>query len=239
MTTQNTDKEAEDECTLDIDNQKCKPTAYLRILGVNIDVQLSFTQHISHICKKASRKIGVLIRLRNLISYKTKLQLYLTAILPHLTYCQTVLHFCKQSKRRKLERLQERALRAIYNCGTDTCKDLLCSTNFTSLYNRRLREIVILMYKVRNGLAPDYIGEHFNFANEGYSLRNADFDIPRYQTIRYVKHSISYLGPYLWSRLSTSDRQRPSLDNFSWNIRKKDSIYFIKGTYANCNLSMN
>ena len=181
----------------------------------------------------------MLIRLRNLISYKTKLQLYLTAILPHLTYCQTVLHFCKQSKRRKLERLQERALRAIYNCGTDTCKDLLCSTNFTSLYNRRLREIVILMYKVRNGLAPDYIGEHFNFANEGYSLRNADFDIPRYQTIRYVKHSISYLGPYLWSRLSTSDRQRPSLDNFSWNIRKKDTIYFIKGTYANCNLSMN
>ena len=86
MTTQNSDKEAEDECTLDIDNQKCKPTAYLRILGVNIDVQLSFTEQISHICKKASRKIGVLIRLRNLISYKTKLQLYLTAILPHLTY---------------------------------------------------------------------------------------------------------------------------------------------------------
>ena len=73
MTTQNTDKEAKDESTLDIDNQKCKPTAYLRILGVNIDVQLSFTEHIGHICKKARRKIGVLIRLRNLISYKTRL----------------------------------------------------------------------------------------------------------------------------------------------------------------------
>ena len=66
-----------------------------------------------------------------------------------------------------------------------------------------------------------YIGEHFNFANEGYSLRNADFDIPRYQTIRYVKHSISYLGPYLWSRLSTSDRQRPSLDNLVGTSERK------------------
>ena len=53
-----------------------KPTADLRILGVNINDQLSFTKHISDICKKASRKIGVLARLRNLVSCKTKLKLY-------------------------------------------------------------------------------------------------------------------------------------------------------------------
>ena len=41
------------------------------------------------------------------------------------------------------------------------------------------------MYQVRNALAPDYIGELFNFANKGYSLRNADFDILRYSTARY------------------------------------------------------
>ena len=86
MTPQNVDNEAKDECTLDIDNQKLKPTANLRILGVNIDDKLRFTEHISDICKNVSKKIGVLARLRNLISSKTKLQLYLTAILPHLTY---------------------------------------------------------------------------------------------------------------------------------------------------------
>ena len=41
-------------------------TANLRILGVNIDDQLSFTEHISDICIKARRKIGVQARLRNL-----------------------------------------------------------------------------------------------------------------------------------------------------------------------------
>ena len=163
----------------------------------------------------------------------TKLQLYLTAILPHLTYCQTVWHFCKQSERWKLGRLQERALRAIENCRTDTYEDLLCSSNLLSLYNRRLQEIVILMYRVRNGLASDYIGELFNLANKGYSLRNADFDIPRYSTVRCGKHSISYLGPYLWSRLSSSDRQRPSLDNFRRNIRKKDLTSLVEGTCTN------
>ena len=181
MTPRNFDKEAKDECTLDTDNQKLKPTGNLRILGVNVDDTLSFTEHISDICKKVrKKKIGVLARLRNLISSKTKLQLYLTAILPHLTYCQTVWHFCKQSERRKLERLQERALRIIYNCSTDTYEDLLRRAKLPSLYNRRLQEIVTLMYKVRNGLVPNYIGELFNFKNKVYSLRNADFDIPRY-----------------------------------------------------------
>ena len=89
----------------------------------------------------------------------------------------------KQSERLKLERLQERALRVIYNCRTDTYEDLLCCAKLP--FNRRRQEIIILMYKVRNGLVPDYIGELFNHANRGYSLRNADFNIPNYSTVRY------------------------------------------------------
>ncbi|PFX12946.1 putative RNA-directed DNA polymerase from transposon BS [Stylophora pistillata] len=51
MTPRNVDKEAKDECILDIDNQKLKPTANLRVLGVNINDKLSFTGHIRDICK--------------------------------------------------------------------------------------------------------------------------------------------------------------------------------------------
>ena len=90
-------------------------------------------------------------------------------------------------ERLQLERLQERALRAIYNCRTDTYEDILCRANLPSLYNRRLQEILILMYKVRNSLAPDYVGVLFNFANKGYSLRNTDFDIPRYFNSKILK----------------------------------------------------
>ena len=111
---------------------------------------------------------------------------------------------------------------------TDTYEDLsLRRAQSPSLYNRRLQEIVTLMYKVRNGLVTDYIGELFNFKNKVYSLRNPDFDIPRYPTVRYGKHSIRYLGPYLWPRLSPSDRQQPSLDSFRRNIRKKDMTSLI------------
>ena len=99
--------------------------------------------------------------------------------------------------RRKLERVQERALRIIFNSKTDTYDALLSRAKLPSLHNRRLQDIAILMFKVKNGLVPDDITELFTNSNKGYSLRNADFDLPRVSSVRYGKHSIRYLGPYL------------------------------------------
>ena len=33
-------------------------------------------------------------------------------------------------------------------------------------------------------------------------LRNADFVLPRFKTVTYGKHSLRFLGPQLWSKLS-------------------------------------
>ena len=50
-----------------------------------MDNKLNFNHHINNVCKKASQRIGVLMRLKNLIPTEAKLQLYKAAILPHLT----------------------------------------------------------------------------------------------------------------------------------------------------------
>lgn len=75
--------------------------------------ELNFSEHISFVCKKASQQIGVLRRLRKLIPTHAKLLLYKAAILPHLTYCSIIWHFCRASDKRKVERLQERALNVV------------------------------------------------------------------------------------------------------------------------------
>ena len=165
-----------------------------------MDDQLSFSDNKSDVCKKASRMVGVLRRLRKMIGCEAKLQLYRTAILPHLTYCHIVWHFCKQSDRRKLERVQERALRVVFNSKTESYEELLNRASLPSLYNRWLQDIAIVMFKVKNGIAPNYISDLFNSSSKGYSLRNADFNLPRFSTVRYGKHSLRYFGPWLWSR---------------------------------------
>ena len=128
-----------------IDEQVIKSSPDLKLLGVTLDDELSFSAHISDICKKASKKVGVLVRLRNMIPREAKLQLYKSAILPNLTYCHIVWHFCKASDARKLERVQERALRAIYNDRNATYEELLEKGRLSSLENRRLQDILILM----------------------------------------------------------------------------------------------
>ena len=102
-------------------------------------------------------KVGVLFRLRNLIPCTAKLLLYKTSILPHLTYCHVVWHFCKTSDKRKLERTQERALRAVYNSKTETYQELLKRAELPTLENRRLQDIAMIMYKVKNDMATRYI----------------------------------------------------------------------------------
>ena len=67
---------------LTIANDEIMKTEQIKLLGVNIDQNLNLTQQISEICTKAGQKVGVLMRLRNLIPCQAKLILYKTAIMP-------------------------------------------------------------------------------------------------------------------------------------------------------------
>ena len=100
-------------------------TDCLKLLVVSMDRQLRFHHHISIIDKKSSQHLGVLMRLRNLLPTGSRLQLFKAAILPFLTYSHLVRHFCRASESRKLERVQERALRAIYCDRSSSYEKLL------------------------------------------------------------------------------------------------------------------
>ena len=143
--------------------------------------------------------IGVLMRLKNMLPTVTKLQLYKAAILPNLTYCHLTWHFCRASDARKIERIQEKALRAVYIDKTSTYTKLLEMAGLCTLYNRRLQDIGILMYKVKNNQATNYIYNLFHRPNTKYQLRNNDFLLPRFNTVTFGKHSIRYMGPKIWA----------------------------------------
>ena len=98
-----------------VDGKPIKLSPCLKLLGVTRDDNLIYNVH-----KKTSKKIGVLARLRNILPMQAKLQLYKSALLPNLTYCHIVWHFCYASDARKLERIQERALRVVFAYRTAT-----------------------------------------------------------------------------------------------------------------------
>ena len=221
-----------EQINIKIGDQAIKTTDNIKLLGVNFDENLIFSQHISELCKKASQRVGVLARLRNLITTETKLLLYKTAIMPYLTYYHLTWHFCKASDTRKVERIQERALRIVYNSHSETYMNLLDRAKLPSLLNRRLQDIVILMYKVKYRLVPDFICDIFSTKSCKYNFRNQNFDIPRFNSVLYGKHSLRYLGPFLWNKLDKNITETSSLSRFKFHIRCKDLTELINGN--NC-----
>ena len=99
---------------------------------------------------------------------------------------------------------------------------IVTHAGMTSLYNMRLQDIAILMFKIRNRLLPYNILELFSPSPSNYNLRNSDFHVQRVKTVKYGKHSLRFFGPFLWSKLSMNDRNETSLRKFKANIRKKD-----------------
>ena len=99
---------------------------------------------------------------------------------------------------------------------------MLDKSDLTTLQNRRLQDIAILMYKVKHKLCPIKISELFHAHCSPYNLRTAEFAIPRFRTNKYGKHSLTYLGPKLWNKLPSEIRTLPSLFRFKNCIRKFD-----------------
>ena len=127
---------------LNIDNQKIKKTEQIKLLGSYIDENLNFAGHISNLFTQSNQKVWVLV------------YVYKSAILSHLTYWLLAWNLCKSSESRKIVRVQEGALPAIYKSKMETYKELLAHARLPTLNNRHLQHNATLMYKVKNNLVP-------------------------------------------------------------------------------------
>ena len=114
-------------------------------------------------------------------------------------------------------------------------EQLLEKADLPTLLNRRLQDLCILTYKVKHKLCPAYISNIFKEPNSNYNLRQADFSIPRYETVNYGKHSIRYLGPGLWTKLPKL-RDVTTLMSFKGKIRQLNISEFLDDGCAGCSL---
>ena len=117
--------------------------------------------------------------------------------MPHFKYCSLVRHFCKASDRRKLERINKRGLPTVYNDWSASYGDLLSRAKMTTLYNRRLQDIAIFLFKIKHDMLSSSVTEPFKTSHTNYNLRNADFRLECFNTAKYSKHSLRHFGPKL------------------------------------------
>ena len=76
--------------------------------------------------------------------------------------------------------------------------------------------------------------EHTFVAFMWYRLSNSDFELPRFNTVRFGKHSSRYLGPHQWEKLPKKSREAPSLASFKRDIQKMDVILLESSGCHSC-----
>ena len=150
-------EEANEERSLAIHGADLQSSSSVKLLGVQIDQSLVFTEHISHLCIKAGRKINVLSRLCHSLTTDAKLLLMQTFILSHFNFCSVIWHYCSMGNLRKVEKLQYKALKFVYNDFTSSYADLRKLARRPLMYTERQRCILVEVYKCLNHISPPYL----------------------------------------------------------------------------------
>jgi len=147
------------------------------------------------------------------------MSIFRSFVISNLDYCKTVWHFCSLADVNKLERLQERGLRIVYNDDQSDYSTLLYLSNCISLEERRLQCILCEVYKACRGLAPLYISDLFKRKECQYDLCRRDQLIQnRKRTTCYGLKSFTYLGACLWNRLPNELKDLETLTSFKHGL---------------------
>ena len=218
-----------------LNNHEISSVNELKLLGVTIDKDLSFNSHVSNIVRKMNNQLQVIKRHKRFIDTNAKFLLYNAYFLPQLNYCSTVWNFCGKCNSAKLEKLNERSLRYVLNDTNFSYEELLKKVDHPSLYNRRIHDILILVYTTIHGYAPEYNSNTLTLRSNSstMNLRGQDcLTIPRVRTTKCGLHSFSYYVSKLWNSISDSIRTLPTIKAFKLAIRGLD---FSTDCCAFCN----
>lgn len=96
-----------------LNNKELEYVNIYKYLGLNIDSNLTFKEHLNSTLKTVSYRVLQLKRIRNSITHKIALQLYKCMILPIFDYADIFYHNKNMSLLKKFQTVQNRCIRII------------------------------------------------------------------------------------------------------------------------------
>ena len=139
-----------------------------------MDSKLSFEDHKSNICKKASQKLNALARIASYMCLKRKtvMKAFVTS---QFGSCPLVWMFHSRDLNNKINSFHERALRITYGNRSSSFQDLLKKYKSVSIHYRNIQALAIEMFKVKSNIAPEILEELLAPKTSHYDLRNNNF----------------------------------------------------------------
>ena len=146
-----------------IENTIIKQVTSTKFLGVNINAENGWKDHINEVTKKISRALGIIRRIRYKLTTKTAMLLYDALILSHITYCNIVWAATYKTGLKRIYVIQKRALKVCLKRKSASypknqinlnMNSVFIISNRLSIYNLNKLQTVEVIYQVINKTAP-------------------------------------------------------------------------------------
>ena len=134
-------KNLDDIGVLNFNNLTIKSSEEVEILGIKIDNNLNFNNHINLISRKAGQKLSTLLRISSNLNMKQKKLLYKSIIKSQFNYCPLVWIFCSRQSNNLINKTHEPSLR-------------ISNKDQKTSHLRNLQVIITDIYKIVNGVTP-------------------------------------------------------------------------------------
>ena len=200
-----------------VQNSHCE-----KLLAVHFDDQLRFDFHIEKLCKNANRKLHALARVTPYMDLFKKRILVNAFFDSQFNYCPLIWMCHSRKLYHKINRVNEKCIRIIYNDKTSSYKELLSKDGSFSMHYKNLQKLVIEIYKVAYGLCPEIMNKVFQFQiRDHHNLtNNSTFRIPSFNAIFKRKECVFLSWPKLWSQVPDKIKSLESPRSFEKAIKK-------------------
>ena len=210
-----------DNAVLKLGNENLAACKSVELLGVKIDNNLDFKEHVTKLCKKGSQKLHALARISKYLD-KEKLRLLMRAFVnSRFNSCPLIWMFHNRTLNNKINKLREKALRLVYKNDDLSFQELLDADLSETIHEKNLKRLAIEMFKVKIKIAPlpiqELFAEHINL----HDLRKKrSLDVSKVNTAHFGTETIRFRGPKTWEMLPSEIQESKSLQEFKAKIKR-------------------
>ena len=194
-----------------------------RDLGVTLDRTLQMKDHIRNIARSASFGIYKIGRIRRYLDQPTTERLVHAFVSTRLDCNNSLLCGLPFSHIAPLQRVQNSAARLVTLTNRyHHISPVLNNLHWLKVKDRIRFKILLITYKIRNGMAPKYLEELISDYNPSISLRSSSKGLlsagPRSKTM-YGNRAFAVAAPRMWNSLPVNVRNAPTVSTFKTRLK--------------------
>ena len=133
-----------------------------KILGVNVDQNLQWTNHFQYVCKKISSYIWLLSKIHSYLTMIYRSLFYKAYIQPHINYCNIVWGNSSNNNVSQITKLQRRVCKIILGTEYSDLDSARRRLDILSFEQNVLVNKAKIMYKMVHDMVPQYIKDLFS-----------------------------------------------------------------------------